>query len=246
MAHTTSEIYAGAAKTNARGAAPREAMRADRREGYALLENLRRAGVSGVEYRRDAGDMIYWQEEDTRALYFLLEGVVRISRHRSGGEELTLDLLGPGEVFGSFAAIGGGQRASARALTACRVLKIPAPFLLRTMRRSHEATLRIVTLMEHRLVAREHMAGILHRRRTVARLATLLPILALKFGECLPGERWRIGLRLTHTELAAMIASTRESVSQALGGMRRKGYIAVERGHLVILSDEGLKKLGSE
>lgn len=198
-----------------------------------------------MEYCREAGDVIYWQEEDTRALYFLLEGVVRISRHRSGGEELTLDLLGPGEVFGSFTTIGGGQRASAKALTACRVMKIPAPFLQRTMVRSPDAALRIVTMMEHRLAAREHMAGILHRRRTEARLATLLPILSRKFGECLPGERRRIGVRLTHAELASMVASTRESVSQALGGMRRKGYIAVERGRIVILSDEGLKKLGS-
>jgi CRP/FNR family transcriptional regulator len=213
-------------------------------EGFALLESLRSAGVSGVEQRREAGDIIYRQGEDTRALYFLLEGLVKVSCRRPGGEDLTLDLLGPGEVFGGFGAIGGGQRDSAQALTACRALKTPAPFLSRSVAESFEAALGVVTLMERRLVAQEQMAGRLHRRKTEARLAILLPALARKFGEDVAGEHRRIGLRLTHTELAAMVASTRESVSQALGDMRRKGYIAVERGRIVILSDEGLERLG--
>jgi CRP-like cAMP-binding protein len=45
-------------------------------------------------------------------------------------------------------------------------------------------------------------------------------------------------------DLAEMVGSTRESVSQAVGRMRRFGLIATEGGGLIaILSEEGLKEM---
>jgi uncharacterized protein (DUF362 family) len=47
-------------------------------------------------------------------------------------------------------------------------------------------------------------------------------------------------LRLTHDELSEMIASTRESVTNALKRLRESGVLATKRGRIVILEPNGL------
>jgi len=67
----------------------------------------------------------------------------------------------------------------------------------------------------------------------------LLLMLARRFG----GEelgRLTIRLRLTHEELAAMILSTRESVTHALSILRRRGTLTTEGGRIVILDSTSL------
>jgi CRP/FNR family transcriptional regulator, global nitrogen regulator len=55
-------------------------------------------------------------------------------------------------------------------------------------------------------------------RKVEARLANLLPLLALRFGTKAGGGTV-ILLRLTHEELAGMVSSTCESVTAALGDL---------------------------
>ena len=71
----------------------------------------------------------------------------------------------------------------------------------------------------------------------------MLPILAQKFGE------WRDGvvtidLRLTHQDLAAMVASTRESVTKVLNEMRNRDLIEIESGRITLKDSRALARLG--
>jgi CRP/FNR family transcriptional regulator, global nitrogen regulator len=151
--------------------------------------------------------------------------------------------LGTGEVFGYPLFAGGHPRASsAEAVIDCEVYKIPKVFVNRAMRRP-EVALEMAALLELRLIEYEEMIGCLLPRRTKARLAKLLPILARRFGEPTGGGT-AIGLRLTRTDLAAMTASTRESTNAAVSGLREKGILAMDAGRVVILDPERLAEVG--
>ncbi len=80
----------------------------------------------------------------------------------------------------------------------------------------------------------------IHVQREVAsRLAALFLSLAERFGEREEDAgvgTVTIGLRLTHQQLASMIASTREAVSKAMTDLRRDGLIDV-RGRRIVLLD---------
>jgi CRP/FNR family transcriptional regulator len=99
-----------------------------------------------------------------------------------------------------------------------------------------------MTLLELRLVQYEELVQCLLPRETEVRLANLLPLLAQKFGECNNGLV-TINLRLTHQDLAAMVASTRESVTKVLNEMRSRGVIEVDSGRITLKDTSTLTKL---
>ncbi len=54
----------------------------------------------------------------------------------------------------------------------------------------------------------------------------------------------RINLRLTQTDLGALVGASRESVNKVLGFFRRQGYVAVdERSQIVIRNRKALERL---
>ena len=170
-----------------------------------LLSTLREMGVPFVRRHHGRGGMIYDGEESGRTLYVLAGGVAKLfvsCPAYAGGKRTTFLLLGPGDAFGYllFCGVSPG-RVLAEAFTGCEVVKIPAPFLERSMRRRPEVALEVAALLERRLVEYEELVGSLLPRRTEVRLARVLPALARKFGERSCGGVAK-GLRLTRTDLA--------------------------------------------
>jgi CRP/FNR family transcriptional regulator len=88
----------------------------------------------------------------------------------------------------------------------------------------------------------EELVKCLLPRETEVRLANLLPLLAQKFGERQDGAVI-IDLRLTHQDLAAMVASTRESVTKVLNEMRNRDLIEIEAGRITLKDSRALAKL---
>jgi CRP/FNR family transcriptional regulator, global nitrogen regulator len=52
-----------------------------------------------------------------------------------------------------------------------------------------------------------------------------------------------IDLRLTHQDLAAMVASTRESVTKVLNEMRNRDLIEIEAGRITLKDSRALAEL---
>jgi CRP/FNR family transcriptional regulator len=88
----------------------------------------------------------------------------------------------------------------------------------------------------------EELVKCLLPRETEVRLANLLPLLAQKFGQSRDGLV-KIDLRLTHQDLAAMVASTRESVTKVLNEMRNRDVIEVEAGRITLKDPAALARL---
>ena len=210
-----------------------------------LLAILRDIGVASADRVYQPGDVIYSEGEYGDALYVLISGVVKLFRPYSGSKEATLRLLKAWDIFGHLAFAGEAtQRAYAEAVTECKVTKVPKIFIERAVRREPRAALKMITLLELRLVQYEELVKCLLPRETEVRLANLLPILARKFGERSADGRFvTIDLRLTHQDLAAMVASTRESVTKVLNEMRNRAVIEVEGGRITLKDYGALTKL---
>src|SRR3712207_9456646 len=94
----------------------------------------------------------------------------------------------------------------------------------RAIRREPQAALKMMTLLELRLVQYEELVRCLLPRETEVRLANLLPILAQKFGERRGGGGTQ-NLRPTDQDLAAMVDSPPPSVHKGLHQMRQHAPI---------------------
>ncbi len=212
------------------------------RECRRLLEGLREMRLVAPArcYARD--DIIFLEGEYGDALYILTSGVVKLSRNYSGGKEATLRLLSPWDIFGDLAPGAQiSQQTSARAFTSCEVVKVPKVFVERVARSRPDITSSLLTLMGLELAQQRELAGCLLPYKTETRLASLMQILLQKFGA--DDEPATIGLRLTRTELAAMIASTRESVTGVLIGWKERGVLEIKNGHITVLKPAELAEI---
>ena len=81
-------------------------------------------------------------------------------------------------------------------------------------------------------------------REVSTRLATLLMNLGKRFGEN-DGVGTLIDVRLTHQDLANMIASTREAVSKVMSELQRDGVIESRNRRIVIINGEALAEHAS-
>jgi CRP/FNR family transcriptional regulator, global nitrogen regulator len=213
------------------------------RECRELLQLLDQMGIATAERDYGPGDAVYREGEYGDALYVLTSGVLKLFRPYSGSKEATLRLLKPWDIFGHLAFAGEArQRAYAEAVTECRVTKVPKVFVERAIRQEPRVAFKLMTLLELRLVQYEELVKCLLPRETEVRLANLLPILAQKFGERSDGHV-TIELRLTHQDLAAMVASTRESVTKVLNDMRSRDLIEVSSGRITLKDSRALARL---
>jgi len=203
------------------------------------VRDARSATTFDRQYAR--GEAIFKEGQQGDGLYFLTDGVAKLSKDYSVGKEATLTLLGPWDVFGDL-VFGQTtyQHARAEALTTCLVRKVPKVFVERAVKARPEVALKAAAhLMRLQQTQYGEMVGCLLPYKVETKLANLLLMLARRFGGEEEGKLV-IRLRLTHEELAAMILSTRESVSLTMSILRRRGTLTREGGRIVILDPTSL------
>lgn len=178
------------------------------------------------------------------ALSFIGSGTVRLARLSPEGKEVTLALLGQGELVNPFALLSSDPVDDlAEALEVSTVVGIPAEPLSRLVEVNPALALRLAHLLMSRLRDSERLVEDLACRPVPERLARLLITLGERHGRPGPGGRV-IALRLTHEDMASAIGSSRETVTLFLNAFRRDGLIAVDRARLVVRHPWDLRRLG--
>src|SRR3712207_9143855 len=93
--------------------------------------------------------------------------------------------------------------------------------------------MKLFSSLFERLKQSEEVIGSLLEREVSARLSKLLQNLSDRFGEA-NGSATVLDIRLTHQDLANMIASTREAVSKVMSEFQRDGLIEVRDRKIAI------------
>ena len=57
-----------------------------------------------------AKEILYFPEDNSSQIYLLKEGKIKISRTHENGQQITLAILGPGEIFGEMSMLGESNR----------------------------------------------------------------------------------------------------------------------------------------
>lgn len=206
---------------------------------------LEGAGLRVAERRYESAHTIFMAGDPAESLYLLVEGVVQICRDYGNHRRATVALLKDGGGFGEFDLFGKDrQGASAQALTDCRVASIRKGDLRLAMGRHPRLAVELFRVFSEKLRYSEQMIEMLLHRGVAARLASLLPVLAERFGE--HGED-DVGptIPLTHGEVAEMVACTREAVSKALGELRSWGFVELGHRRITITDRAGLREHAS-
>lgn len=197
-----------------------------------------------VVYKRR--EVIYFRGDPSETLYFIKAGSVKLTYLDKSGRRLTLLILKEGQPFGVLALTGEETRQQvAEALTDVTLCIIRKADLLRFLQSYPQSSLRVIELISRQMQEIEQKLEDLLFKPLPDRLAALLGKLAQQFGEPFGGGQ-RIGLKLTHQELADLIGSTRESTTLEFSRFRKLGLIGrCREGYIIILNDEKLKAVAS-
>jgi CRP-like cAMP-binding protein len=188
-----------------------------------------------------ARDYIFMEGDAAESLCIVRSGRVRIVRHSKAGKDVILELLGPGEIFGGVAVIENRPYpASAQAVEASVILKIPAQALIAVSDRHPSVIRELALMMARRLRTAHNSVKSLAIDPVEARLAAMLLRLAER-----DGQRDKRGLalpfHLTRQSLADMCGTTVETTIRVMSRWTRDGLVLDDDGRLIVADVERLR-----
>ncbi len=185
-----------------------------------------------VEYPRRA--LIFDHGDPTRVVYFIKRGAVRIARLTEDGKEVTVAVLGPGDLFGEESLFGDAPRSTvAVAIDDVLLCTSKAEDLFTVLRSDPHLAMNVAKVLNERLGDAIATMEDLAYANVPDRIMHLLGRLADEHGVPAPGGI-TLDVRLTHADIASLIGSTRETVSLELANLARAGRIAYD-GKLITL-----------
>ncbi|MBI5060580.1 Crp/Fnr family transcriptional regulator [candidate division KSB1 bacterium] len=188
-------------------------------------------------------DPVYLQGEPTHWIYFLKEGLIKLSFITEDGKTATVALMKPGEIFGELDLV---DRADAQT----QAVALEDSYLCRI---SRESFMEMVKSRQDMMLSVNKLLGLRMRRVEAAirdllfldvpsRIAKLLFGLAESDGQKVPNGT-RIRIRLTHQEIGHLIGATREMVTTVLGRFENDSLVIQDRRRLILPEPERLRKV---
>jgi CRP-like cAMP-binding protein len=187
-----------------------------------------------------AGDRVYHAGDEATHLFVLAAGRVKLQRTSPAGQDVLVDVVVPGGLFGSLSTLGDPTYPdTAEALTVACALHIGAEEFRAVLTRHPPVALAVLDDLAHRLERAHQSVRRLSGDTVEQRVAATLLGLADKVGQPRDGAVL-LQLPLTRADLAAMTGSTTESVSRAMSRLRRAGLVETGRRWTAITDRDGL------
>lgn len=216
--------------------------------GLPFFGDLPHADVEQVnrlfrEYGYAPNETICFAGDSAERLFVVADGRDKLLRHSLSGKNVLLDMLTPGEFFGSLSALKDDVYAdTAEAQTQTCVLSINASDFRRILEKHPKVALKVLEITASRLREAQERVRQLSAIPVEGRLANLLLVLGRKFG-----KRSNVGLLiespLTREDLAAMTSTTTESASRVMSQFQKDGLIQTGRKWVSILDQKALERI---
>lgn len=191
-------------------------------------------------------EAIYYSGDEARRLYVVASGKVKIMRHTLAGQDVLLDILTPGEYFGSLAALGDDVYPdTAQAQTVVCVLGIGAEDFRRVLTSYPSVALKVLDLTSERLRDAREMVRRLSAHTVEQRIAYTLLKLGEKLGEP-SAEGLLIQMPFSREDLAGMTGTTTATASRVMSHLQKTGLINTGRQWVAIRDEAGLRAIAEE
>jgi CRP/FNR family transcriptional regulator, cyclic AMP receptor protein len=177
---------------------------------------------------------IFEQGDVGRLVYVVKFGRVRIARATEDGKEITMAILGPGDLFGEEVVFSDVVRTTfATCLDDSLLCTARAEDLYGLMSRHASIAMNVANYLREQRDDALSVVEDLSSLKVPERLMKLLERLASEHG--LPCEGGTvIDVALTHADLASLIGSTRETVTAMIAQLNREGRLRAAGRRIVV------------
>lgn len=196
-------------------------------------EAVRAVAALCVSRRFGAGKALFFKGDPGDALYAVRRGQIRIATGTGEGRRLTLNLLGPGDVFGEVALLDGRPRtADAIAAEPAELFVIRRRDFIGLLERDPKVAVRVIELLCERI---RWMSDRMEESVLLplpARLARRLIALSEDYGT---------DVLVSQHELAGFVGAARESVNRQLRIWQKDGLVELGRSRIRLVDRDGLR-----
>lgn len=189
------------------------------------------------ERRYKKNDIIFFEEDTGRYMYFVKSGRVKVSRLLPNGKEMILAFHQTGEYFGEMALIDGGTSpASVTAVIPSEIFVLSGrdfeqllehpptnrSILSTLCDRLRDAWAQIEVLTFHNADARIRMAfhNLIEKRGVRTQDGVIIP------------------MKLTHKELSDIVGISRETATRVLSHLQEQGLLKVETKRFIVIDPD--------
>jgi CRP/FNR family transcriptional regulator, cyclic AMP receptor protein len=207
------------------------------------LDGLIKQGRSTIY---SSGAVVFRTGDPAEELMIVLDGRIKISSASANGNEMIFDFIGAGRCLGECALLDAKiRRREATAVKLSAVFALCRANVLACLEQHPEVAVRIIRVLCERLNRAIEMFEDRTQLGLSSRTARALLRLAREYGSH-EGQVVRIGLKISQSELAALVGATREKVNRQLCAWCRSGILAVDEGHWMIYDPAVLHRAAKE
>ncbi|MCX7965047.1 MAG: Crp/Fnr family transcriptional regulator [Syntrophorhabdaceae bacterium] len=190
--------------------------------------------------------IIFHQGDRPEWFYALLDGRIKISRLSKEGREITIEIIDPGQFFGTLAIIRGfSYPATATALENSKIIKIPSGIFLDIFKKYPEINNLILQEITMRMKTSLDMLKGVALDNCSSRIAYQLLRLAGKYGKH-TDEGVLIDTKLTRQQIAELAATTTETAIRVLSELKKYGFIKEHNRRILLKDAQGLSRIIEE
>ncbi len=198
------------------------------------IEERRELWTIGTPRVLRARERVIEQGERGFDVFLVLRGRLRVLSSSPDDKRLTEAILGPGEVFGEIAALDALPRtASVEAIDESEVLVVPREELLPFLERNPRIVLGLLCALGAKMRRLCQFVDDVLFLGLPERLAKRLLELSTLYG-IETNRGMLVEMKLTQTELGALVGATRESVNKQLRDWEEKEIVETRDGHLLL------------
>lgn len=184
---------------------------------------------------------LFTQGQTADSLYFIEDGLIKLTRTNNSGDRIILSIVGPGHLIGEEVLSDEEQPYSAEAevLTTSTLFRVPREVLKRTVLDGSELATALIGYLLQRKLALAEKVELLCLHDVEYRILHYLAELSALVKPLDDGEGYQ--LPITQLELADLIGATRETTSTTLNQLERRGLVKLSRRLLTIPSPVTLR-----
>jgi CRP-like cAMP-binding protein len=188
---------------------------------------------------------LFAQGQVADSLYFVDEGLIKLTRTNDSGDRIILSICGPGELVGEevLAEDAPLYQSDAEALSTATLHRIPRDTLVGILRSNFDFAAALIDYLVHRKSALARKVELLCLHDVEYRILHYLVELSALVKPVIGGEDYQ--LPITQAELADLIGATRETTSTTLNQLERKGLVRLSRRLLTVPSPSTLRSVAA-
>jgi len=184
---------------------------------------------------------LFTQGQAADAIYFIEDGLVKLTRTNDHGGHIILSICGPGHLIGEEALSSDTKTyySEAEVLSTSNIYRIPRETLAQAIVSDPELSNALVSYLLNRKLALAMKVELLCLHDVEYRILHYLAELSALVKPLEDGDGYQVPI--TQLELADLIGATRETTSTTLNQLERRGLVKLSRRLLTIPSPVTLR-----